>query len=190
MEKFKYDETTGAIVGYTLEGAVHGIGDILNVKVDYSKSLFNPRVSKVVTDKGVIKNLRWCQTLGKLVEMGGGVLSEGNSISRVGGNRGKYIVKIVPLGVTTQHTTSKEEPEVVVGLPEIIKSKEAQQETKEELYFSPKLPDFLYAESLYKEDEEKESRKKLDLYAEGFGIKLNGRKKFSNMMEDFKSECK
>ena len=57
MEKFKYDETTGTIVGYTLEGAVHGIGGILNVKVDYSKSLFNPRVSKVVTDKGVIKLL-------------------------------------------------------------------------------------------------------------------------------------
>lgn len=192
MSTFDYNDITKTITGRFLEGAVRGLESVLDFTVDYEKSQFNPRVSRVQTDKGLVTNLRWCQTLRKLVSLGGGVLADNNEISREIVNN-KYIIRLgektsAKVEVIEKH---KEEDEITpeATVPEEVVVYETPKDLKPipSHYVPVQKPDLKYAQSLLVKGKEKESRKVLDKYAEAFGIKLNGRKTFANMMKDFKA---
>lgn len=173
---YKYDPETKVLMGVGLNNIALGIQELLNINIDFEESQFNPRVSRIVTDKGLIANKTWNQTLRELVVKGDGVLKGGTAISRSGiGHACKYYIRF----------DSVPEQQAVEEIKEIVDEsveqvEEVVVETKEQ-----KLPDLEYARSLYMEDKERESRTKLDKYAEEFGIKLSARKRFENMMKDF-----
>ena len=191
MSSFKYNDITQTITGVGLEGAVRGLENVLNFTVDYEQSNFNHRVSKVTTDKGVVKNLRWCQTLRKLVTLGGGSLAdEVSGVSREVLAK-RYTVQLQNPSVEAVEDIAEDtkEPVTVEDKPTVA------QETPKDIkpipsHYTP-VPqvDLEYAKTLLVKGKEKPSRKALDRYAECFGIKLNGRKTFANMLIELEEKC-
>lgn len=179
-------DNTNIIQRKTLPSIVRSLESVLDIKVDYTLSKFNAKVSNVTTNKGVLSNLRWCQLLRKIITLGGGCLQSYDSLSR---DLISDTYKVILKSSSVKEPTI-EQPQIEIN---VIDTVEDELETIQEAFPEPAIIksieaiDLAYAESLYVEGEDKESKKALDLYATEFGYSLNGRKSFSNMIKELKA---
>lgn len=174
---YHFEKTDSTLMGVGLNGIAKGLQELLDIKIDFLQSQFNPRVANIITNKGVISNKTWNQAIEEMVSLGGGILQKGASIHRSGlGSSTKYYVRL-------KLVDDKVSEQVIVE-PLVVEAPLVAEE--EEVISKEDKPNLEYAQGLLDSDDEKGSRAKLEDYANTFGIKLSTRKRFENMMVDFK----
>jgi len=194
LMSFVYNDESKILIGRGLYALSQGLESLLDLNITYKESQFNPRVSRIVTDKGVIANKTWSQAIAEMVKLGNGVLADGNAIARTGAGsmNTKYTVmfKSLPNVPIICDEDLVETLDEITNIEEYVILEEVVTEgitTEIESIIEVKTPDFEYAQSLLDVDEEKESRIKLEEYAREFDVELSRRKRFNNMMVDFKA---